>query len=53
MKTEASGEFSCRPKKTCKKMASCEEAYFRLNECGQKPLDRDKDGISCETLYGE
>ena len=51
-KTGTSGEFACRPKKTCKEMASCEEAQYRLKECGQKPLDRDNDGIPCEALCG-
>ena len=52
-KTETSGEFACSPKKTCKEMISCAEAQYRLKECGQKQLDRDKDGIPCETLCRE
>ena len=42
--------YSCTPKKTCSQMSSCEEAYFHLRECGNKSLDRDKDGIPCESI---
>jgi micrococcal nuclease len=44
--------FSCTPKKTCGKMTSCEEAYYHLNTCGNSSLDRDKDGIPCESICG-
>lgn len=46
------GSFSgnCAGKKTCGQMTSCEEAYFYLNNCGVGSLDRDKDGIPCETI---
>lgn len=44
--------FSCGGKPTCKKMNSCDEAMFHLNECGVKKLDRDHDGIPCESLCG-
>ena len=37
-------------KKTCSKIASCSEAYYQLNTCGNKSLDRDRDGIPCETI---
>lgn len=43
-------KFSCNPKKNCGQMNSCDEAYFHLKECGNKSLDRDKDGIPCESL---
>lgn len=41
--------FSCSPRKTCKKIYSCEEAMWLLHNCswGGK-LDRDNDGIPCE-----
>ena len=42
--------FSCSVKKTCKQMRSCEEARFYLTQCGVKRLDRDKDGIPCESI---
>lgn len=42
--------FKCEGKKTCKQMISCKEAIFYLNQCGVKRLDRDKDGIPCESL---
>ncbi|WP_083455615.1 excalibur calcium-binding domain-containing protein [Sphingopyxis sp. 113P3] len=31
-------------------MNSCEEAYFYLNQCGLHRLDRDDDGIPCESI---
>jgi len=42
--------FSCSVQKTCSKMSSCDEAYFHLNTCGNSRLDRDRDGIPCETI---
>lgn len=39
----------CRPK-TCSKIKSCSEAMHLLNHCGQKSLDRDSDGVPCESL---
>ena len=41
--------FSCE-KKTCKQMLNCEEAYFQYLQCGNTGLDRDKDGIPCESI---
>ena len=44
--------WSCGPRKTCSKtVESCEEAYWLLENCswGGK-LDRDGDGVPCETL---
>lgn len=46
--TKASG-FQCGKSK-CGQMNSCEEAYFHLQQCGQKRLDRDRDGIPCESI---
>jgi hypothetical protein len=43
-------EFVCGAKKKCSQMTSCKEAYFYLNKCGLKRLDRDKDGIPCESI---
>lgn len=48
--TQSSGSFACTGKHLCGQMASCQEAYFYLNTCGVGSLDRDKDGIPCETL---
>lgn len=43
--------FSCSPRKTCKQIGSCKEAVWLLENCswGGK-LDRDNDGIPCESL---
>ena len=46
----ATARFRCMGKPTCKKMASCEEAYFHLEQCGARRLDRDRDGIPCESI---
>lgn len=43
----------CGDKKTCKQMKSCEEAKFYLEKCGLKKLDKDKDGIPCESICGK
>jgi endonuclease YncB( thermonuclease family) len=43
---------SCGHKRYCKEMSSCREALHYLNDCGLLSLDRDKDGIPCETLCG-
>lgn len=43
-------ELKCGDKKTCKQMTSCKEAIFYLKQCGVSKLDRDKDGIPCESL---
>lgn len=42
--------FSCSITKTCDDMSSCDEAYFYLNTCGKSGLDRDKDGVPCESV---
>jgi hypothetical protein len=39
----------CPAFKTCGKIASCTEAYAQL-VCGNSDLDRDKDGIPCESI---
>lgn len=40
----------CSQKRFCKEMSSCEEATFFLKICGLSSLDRDGDGIPCESL---
>ena len=44
-------QFSCG-KRMCGQMNSCAEARFHLNQCGVRSLDRDRDGIPCESLCG-
>lgn len=48
-KQNTNNGYNC-VKKTCKQIASCEEAYYLLNQCGFSRLDRDKDGMPCEIL---
>lgn len=40
----------CGQKRNCKEMISCEEAMFFLRNCEVSSLDRDGDGIPCESL---
>lgn len=42
--------FTCGKKRYCSQMSSCEEAMFYFHKCGLKRLDRDKDGVPCESL---
>ena len=48
----SSGQVSvvCGSKKYCKEMGSCEEAKAFLTECRLTGLDRNKDGVPCESL---
>jgi endonuclease YncB( thermonuclease family) len=43
--------YSCQPRRICSQISSCYEANWYLSNClwGGK-LDRDKDGIPCESL---
>ena len=40
----------CGQKRYCKEMSSCIEAIFFFKKCGISNLDRDGDGIPCESL---
>lgn len=44
--------FQCNTKSKCGQMGSCEEAMFHLIKCGVGRLDRDKDGVPCESICG-
>lgn len=43
---------ACRGKRFCSEMESCEEAEFFLATCRMSQLDRDGDGVPCESLCG-
>ena len=45
-----SQNFACDCKKLCSQIATCEEAYFQLNQCGCTKRDSDGDGIPCESI---
>ncbi len=45
--------FKCEGKWKCGQMTSCKEAYYYLETCKLTRLDRDKDGIPCETICGD
>lgn len=47
--SSASSKYSCS-RKTCGQMSNCEEARFQLEQCGNRRLDRDNDGIPCESI---
>lgn len=40
----------CGSKRRCAEMVSCAEATFHLKQCGLTSLDRNGDGVPCETL---
>jgi len=48
--TPVKNNYSCGSKNVCGDMDSCEEAYFYLNSCGLSKLDRNHDGVPCETI---
>jgi micrococcal nuclease len=41
---------ACGSKRYCAQMVSCEEARYYLTQCRIKTLDRNGDGMPCETL---
>lgn len=45
-----SNNKDCGQKKYCKEMTSCAEARYFLETCGVSSLDRDGDGVPCESL---
>ncbi|RWG86631.1 thermonuclease family protein [Mesorhizobium sp.] len=47
----AQSGYSCEPRRYCSQISSCDEAQWYLHNCswGRK-LDRDGDGVACETL---
>lgn len=46
----AGAGFSCGAKRYCTEMASCAEARFHHARCGLSRLDRDGDGVPCESI---
>lgn len=48
--SSSSSGYSCSVRKTCGQMSSCGEARYHLNECGNRRLDGDSDGVPCESL---
>ncbi len=42
--------FTCDCRKPCTQMASCEEAYFQLQQCGCTARDQNGDGVPCESI---
>lgn len=40
----------CGAKKTCGDMKSCDEAMYYLRRCGLTKLDKNHDGVPCESL---
>jgi hypothetical protein len=44
--------LTCAGKRYCKDMDSCDEARHYLTRCGVRSLDRDGDGVPCESLCG-
>jgi endonuclease YncB( thermonuclease family) len=46
----ASTANQCGTKSTCGEMANCSEARFYVEKCGLTQLDRDHDGVPCESI---
>jgi len=44
------GGGACGSKSKCGEMSSCSEARHYLNDCGLSKLDRDHDGVPCESI---
>ena len=42
--------YTCGYKKLCTEMKTCEEAKYYHEACNINNLDRDSDGIPCESL---
>ncbi|WP_246677579.1 excalibur calcium-binding domain-containing protein [Mesorhizobium sp. B2-3-12] len=50
-KLVAQSGYSCEPRRTCKQIGSCDEAQWYLQNCSWGGrLDRDGDGVACESL---
>jgi endonuclease YncB( thermonuclease family) len=47
-----SGANACGSKRLCREMTSCEDAMHHLHQCGLTRLDRDGDGVPCESICG-
>lgn len=47
---KAKGSFTCHGKTSCRQMASCEEAFFYMRQCGLSRLDGDGDQVPCESV---
>lgn len=47
---QSSNNFDCSKRAFCRNMTSCKEAKYYLNKCGATRLDRDRDGLPCESL---
>tara|TARA_R110002111_G_scaffold55408_8_gene95273 strand:- start:797 stop:1351 length:555 start_codon:yes stop_codon:yes gene_type:complete len=43
--------YSCKGKRHCSEMTSCEEAKFYLNNCPGTSMDGDNDGVPCESQW--
>lgn len=50
----ANAEPSCDDgKRVCKDMDNCADARYHLEQCGMSRLDRDGDGVPCESICGK
>lgn len=47
---QSNSAYTCDCGKTCGQMATCDEAYYQLNNCGCYKRDADGDGVPCESL---
>ena len=49
--TPSNSDYKCDGRTLCSQMNSYEEAQFFLNNCANKKLDADHDGIPCERQF--
>ena len=49
----AQSQGCTKGKVTCTRLKSCKRAAFEYEHCGHLKLDRDRDGIPCESLCGK
>ncbi len=47
---QGGNDQQCGTKRYCSQMSSCSEAKYYLNTCGVSSLDRNNDGVPCESL---
>lgn len=50
VKAAAANSLQCGGKRKCGDMSRCAEANFYLSQCGLSRLDRDHDGVPCESI---
>ena len=50
LRADGASGFDCSVIKSCAMMASCDEALYQLNSCGNTRIDGNQDGVPCQSL---